>query len=110
MVAVAGRTTIERYRVLASEWEGERGAYRPLPLTDALARGGPFAPGLCLEIGCGTGLLTPLLQRVWPAVLGLDLSAAMLARPAGACGPSCAADICRPPTRCISAGTAGLTT
>jgi SAM-dependent methyltransferase len=101
------RQTIRRYAELAPVWDGERGGYRPLPLADALERGGPWpgrggvggarlrqnpappalprggvggARGHCAEVGCGTGLLTPLLARVWPEVVCLDLSPAMLSR------------------------------
>lgn len=74
------RETVETYTRLAGAWEAERGSYRPIPLADALARGGPLPGGLCLEVGSGTGLLTPLLASVWPRVLSLDLTAAMLRR------------------------------
>ncbi len=72
--------TIRRYAALATSWNDERGSYRPVPLRDALARGGPMPPGLCLEVGAGTGLLTPDVEEVWPRVVGLDLSPEMLAR------------------------------
>jgi SAM-dependent methyltransferase len=71
---------VRRYTELASVWEGERGGYRPVPLSDALARGGPLPSGLCLEVGAGTGLLTPLLTAVWPRVVSLDLTPQMLLR------------------------------
>jgi SAM-dependent methyltransferase len=68
----------------ASGWDGDRGGYRRPVLADALARGGPFPPGLALEIASGTGLLTPLIQAVWPRVVAVDLSSGMLARSAAA--------------------------
>jgi SAM-dependent methyltransferase len=74
------RAVIDRYTELAPVWESERGGYRPVPLSDALARGGPLPSGLCLEVGAGTGLLTPLLAKVWPQVLSLDLTPEMLRR------------------------------
>jgi SAM-dependent methyltransferase len=77
------RQTIQRYAELAPVWDGERGGYRPLPLADALDRGAPggrWPAGRCVEVGCGTGLLTPLLAGVWPAVVCLDLSPDMLRR------------------------------
>jgi SAM-dependent methyltransferase len=49
-------------------------------MRDALARGGPFPTGLCLELGAGTGLLTPLLNEPWPRVVSLDLTPEMLRR------------------------------
>lgn len=69
-----------RFDELARTWDSERGGYRRAPVEDALERGGPFAAGLCVEVGCGTGLLTPLLQAVWSPVVGLDLSPRMLSR------------------------------
>ena len=36
--------------------------------------------GLCLEVGCGTGLLTSLIAEVWPTVVSLDLTWEMLGR------------------------------
>ena len=69
-----------RFEDLAPTWDGERGGYRRAPAEDALERGGPFTEGLCVEIGCGTGLLTPLLEAVWSPVLGVDLSPGMLRR------------------------------
>ncbi len=77
------RDVVRRYTELAPVWEGERGGYRPVPLRDALDRGGPLPAGLCLEIGAGTGLLTPLLEDVWPTVVGLDLTLPMLRRSRG---------------------------
>ncbi|HKT02869.1 MAG TPA: class I SAM-dependent methyltransferase [Rugosimonospora sp.] len=78
--AQQARQTIQRYAELAPVWDTERGGYRPVPLADALARGGPLPAGTCAEVGCGTGLLTPLLASVWPRVVCLDLSPAMLDR------------------------------
>jgi SAM-dependent methyltransferase len=65
---------------MSALWDTERGAYRPVPLADALNRGGPFPEGLCVEVGCGTGLLTPLAEQLWEPVVGIELSAGMLAR------------------------------
>ncbi len=71
---------VRRYAQLAPEWNDERGGYRPVPLADALSRGGPWPAGLCLEVGSGTGLLTPLLARRFATVLCADLSWDMLIR------------------------------
>jgi SAM-dependent methyltransferase len=71
---------VRRYTELAPVWDGERGGYRPVPLADALRRGGPFPAGVCLEVGCGTGLLSGLLAEVWPGLVSLDLTWAMLTR------------------------------
>lgn len=79
------RATVDRYAELAPVWNGERGGYRPVPLADALARGGPLPPGGCVEVGCGTGLLTPLLARVWSPVVCFDLTWDMLRRSTAPC-------------------------
>lgn len=71
--------TSQAFDAMAASWEGERGGYRPAPLVDALARGGPFPRGRGLEIGCGTGLLTEHIEAVWPDLISVDLSPAMLA-------------------------------
>jgi SAM-dependent methyltransferase len=63
--------------------DAQRGSYRPTPMIDALSRGGPWPAGLCVEVGSGTGLLTPLLAQLWDPVLCVDLSAAMLRRGRG---------------------------
>jgi SAM-dependent methyltransferase len=74
------RAVVRRYTGLAPVWDGERGGYRPVPLADALDRGGPFPAGPCVEVGAGTGLLTPLLAAVWPDVVSLDLTPEMMRR------------------------------
>jgi SAM-dependent methyltransferase len=70
----------ERFDQLAPAWDTERAHYRPAPLADALARGGPWPAGRCLEVGSGTGVLTGLLLDVWPVVVCVDLAWGMLAR------------------------------
>jgi SAM-dependent methyltransferase len=72
--------TAQAFDAMAQSWNGERGGYRPAPLIDALDRGGPFPGGNCLELGCGTGLLTPYIESRWPRPISVDLSAAMLQR------------------------------
>lgn len=74
------RQTTEEFTELARVWDDSRGHYRPIPLTDALERGGPFPAGLAVEVGCGTGLLTQLIARVWPRVVSLDLTWEMVRR------------------------------
>jgi SAM-dependent methyltransferase len=85
----------ERFDQLAPDWDAERGSYRPAPLGDALARGGQWPAGSCLEVGSGTGVLTELLLAVWPAVVCVDLSWGMLAR--GSSGWRVQADAARLP-------------
>lgn len=74
--------TVRQYNEYAPQWNADRGTYRPIPLADALARGGPWPTGLCVEVGSGTGLLTPLLLAVWDRAVCLDLTLAMLTRAA----------------------------
>jgi SAM-dependent methyltransferase len=78
------RLVIDRYQGLAPGWDSDRGWYRPIPLVDALARGGPFPSGPCVEVGCGTGLLTPMLTATWPGTVCVDITMAMLRRAQGA--------------------------
>jgi hypothetical protein len=70
----------------AATWEALLGSYRRPGLADALARDGAFQAGRAVEIASGTGLLTPLIQDVWPAVVALYLSRRMLARSAAPSG------------------------
>lgn len=74
------RDMVRTFDELAGDWDAARGAYRTAPLADALARGGPFPDGACVEIGSGTGLLTPLLLPVWEHVVCVDLTWSMLVR------------------------------
>ncbi len=70
----------DQFDELAQAWDAERGGYRATPACDALARGGPWPAGLCVEVGAGTGLLTPHLARVWPNLVAVDISQFMIAR------------------------------
>lgn len=56
-------------------------AARAQPFHDLLARLDEHVPATIADLGCGTGALTRLLCRRWPAarVWGVDASAAMLA-------------------------------
>jgi len=77
--------TIEVFDVLSTNWVNERGGYRPAPLIDALDRGRPPRQGRCLEIGSGTGVLTPYLQKVWEELVCIDLSLGMMSHQRLAC-------------------------
>ncbi|MGI8685410.1 MAG: methyltransferase domain-containing protein, partial [Acidimicrobiales bacterium] len=69
---------------LAPSWHERPAAGRYEAVDDALARGGPFPPGPCLEIGSGTGLVTPRLAARFSPLVSMDLSPGMLAlAPAG---------------------------
>jgi SAM-dependent methyltransferase len=65
---------------LASTWAERDNPERHDALGDALARGGPFPGGVCLEVGAGTGNVTGDLQAVFDHVVSFDLSQAMLSR------------------------------
>ena len=71
--------TTEVFDALSATWVNERGGYRTAPLIDALDRGDPPRGGRCLEIGSGTGILTPYLVERWGDLICVDLSAGMMA-------------------------------
>ena len=64
---------------LAPEWHLKHADDRLLPLRDALERG-DIHPGNCLELGCGTGPATPILEESFTRVVAVDLSFEMLRR------------------------------
>ena len=69
---------------LAPEWHTRHPAQTTAVVVDALERGGPVPAGTWLELGSGSGLLTPALVGRARRVLAVDLSLAMLRRaPAG---------------------------
>jgi SAM-dependent methyltransferase len=72
--------TAEVFDAMAKTWVDERSSYRAGPLVDALDRGGLPANGQCLEIGSGTGVLTPYLQEIWDNIVCIDLSKKMMLR------------------------------
>ena len=72
--------TAQMFDAMAAIWVDERGGYRAAPLIDALDRGCASRVGRCLEIGSGTGVLTPYLQEVWSDVVCVDLSMQMMLR------------------------------
>ncbi len=72
--------TTQVFDAMAETWVDERGGYRAAPLVDALDRGRPPATGRCLEIGSGTGVLTPYLREIWKDTVCVDLSMKMMRR------------------------------
>ena len=60
------------------------GGERARPFADLLARVAAPAPGVVVDLGCGSGELTRGLLERWPSasVLGVDSSAAMVAQAA----------------------------
>lgn len=65
---------------LAPEWTSRFRDERLDAVEDALARGGPFSGGHCLEVGSGTGLITAALAARFSSVIAVDLSLEMLVR------------------------------
>jgi SAM-dependent methyltransferase len=63
---------------LASGWRERDVPERHEALVDALARGGPFRSGWCVEVGSGTGNATADLRGAIHDVVSVDLSAEML--------------------------------
>ncbi len=74
------KLTTQLFDAMAENWVNERGGYRAAPLVDALDRGRPPSTGRRLEIGSGTGDLTPYLQEIWADIVCVDLSLEMMSR------------------------------
>jgi predicted TPR repeat methyltransferase len=72
--------TTEVFDAMAENWVDERGGYRAAPLVNALDRDCPSSIGRCLEIGSGTGVLTPYLQELSGDIVCVDLSLQMMSR------------------------------
>lgn len=83
---------------LAPEWHTRADPHRFEPIIDAFNRGGPLPPGLVVELGSGTGLLTPMLAERFPRLVAIDLSSEMLSR-APDVAPKVQADCSRLPLR-----------
>ncbi|MEA3056426.1 MAG: hypothetical protein QOD30_1858 [Actinomycetota bacterium] len=66
------------FAVLAPTWSTRDIPERHDALRDALARGGPYPAGTCLEVGAGTGSATPDLVAAFGDVVSTDLTLDML--------------------------------
>jgi SAM-dependent methyltransferase len=84
-IAFDGAWTAERkeqiasfFDAMAEGWRERDAPVRHDPVRDALARGGPFPDGWCVELGSGTGNVTADFQRAFTDVVSLDLSLEML--------------------------------
>lgn len=77
---------------LAETWAEHDVANRHEALLDALDRGGPFAAGMCLEMGSGTGAFTRHLAARFADVVAVDLSFEMLRRAPAQVAPRVQAD------------------
>ncbi|MDQ1403817.1 MAG: hypothetical protein QOG03_2133 [Actinomycetota bacterium] len=82
---------------LADEWHTRSDPHRDEPLRDAFDRGGIPSHGVMLEVGSGTGLLTPSLFARGAAVIALDLSFEMLKFAPAELAPRLQADAARLP-------------
>ena len=82
---------------LAGEWHTRDTPARRRPLDDALARGGPIRPGVWVEVGSGTGLLTPVLATRCRCLIAVDLSRSMLLLAPSLVGSRVQADAARLP-------------
>ena len=104
-IAFDGAWTAERkeqiasfFDAMAEGWRDRDAPVRHDPVHDALARGGPFPNGWCVELGSGTGNVTADFQHAFADVVSLDLSFEMLAR-APAAGPRIQSDASTLPLR-----------
>ena len=70
--------TSQVFDAMSETWVDDRSSYRPAPLLDALARGDVGLGQPCLEIGSGTGVLTPYLVDKWHEVVCVDISMGMM--------------------------------
>lgn len=68
----------ELFDSLAPEWAARASEERAISLSDALGRGGDLPEGLCLEVGCGSGNVTPLLLERFNTVISIDISMNMI--------------------------------
>ncbi len=64
---------------VATAWPERDRPERHDALRDALARGGTFPNGLCVEVGAGTGNASGDLRAAFGTVISMDLSREMLA-------------------------------
>jgi ubiquinone/menaquinone biosynthesis C-methylase UbiE len=95
------------FDALASGWRDRDVPERHDALVDALARGGPFPSGWCVEVGSGTGNATADLQQAFHDVVSLDLSREML-RLASFSGRQLQSDASALPLRTRSASVVAL--
>jgi SAM-dependent methyltransferase len=95
------------FDAMAAGWRERDRPERHEALADALARGGPFPSGCCVEVGSGTGNATADLQRAFGGVVSLDLSREML-RLAGTPGQRVQSDASALPVRTGSVAVVAL--
>jgi SAM-dependent methyltransferase len=66
------------FDALAAGWRERDVPERHDALVDAVARGGPFPSGWCVEVGSGTGNATSDVRKSFHDVVSLDISREML--------------------------------
>jgi SAM-dependent methyltransferase len=93
---------------LAPGWSERVASEGAVPLGDALSRGGVPADGPCVEIGSGTGNLTPVLAGALGLVVCVDLSREMLLHAPANPGHRVRADAARLPVRSGAVGVVAL--
>ncbi|NNN21785.1 MAG: class I SAM-dependent methyltransferase [Acidimicrobiales bacterium] len=70
----------QAFDALAPTWE-ERGHARHVsPLIDAIERGGTIPDGPALEVGSGTGIVTPHILNHFDNVISIDIAKEMLSQ------------------------------
>ena len=113
-IAFDGAWTDERkvqiagfFDAMAEGWRDRDAPTRHDPVHDALARGGPYPDGWCVELGSGTGNVTADFQDAFSDVVSLDLSFEML-RLAPSRGPQIQSDASMLPLRSASAAVLAL--
>jgi SAM-dependent methyltransferase len=113
-IAFDGAWTPERkeqiasfFDAMAEGWRDRDAPERHDPVHDALARGGPYPDGWCVEVGSGTGNVTADFQRAFGDVVSLDISLEML-RLAPGTGPQIQSDASQLPLRSASAAVLAL--
>jgi SAM-dependent methyltransferase len=92
---------------MATGWRDRDRPERHDALEDALARGGPFPRGWCVEVGSGTGNATDDLRRSFRDVVSFELSLEML-RQAAPDGRQMQADAAALPLRTGSVAVVAL--
>jgi SAM-dependent methyltransferase len=95
----------ELFDGLADEWHTRGSPHRRQPLDDALARGGQLGADVWVEVGSGTGLLTPVLAALCRSLVAVDISAEMLRRAPAGTASRVQADAARLPVKdgCVDA-------
>jgi SAM-dependent methyltransferase len=93
---------------LAAGWSARVTGEAKVPLGDAFDRGTVSAGGRCVEIGSGTGSVTPVLADVFDTVIAVDLSWEMLTHAPAHPGHRVRADAARLPVPTASVDAVAL--